>query len=87
MLPDRCSIRYKDKDCPNPPSYVVSIMHDSGEYMVGVVCEEHRSQMESRLNIMQSNGEIPKGSIKFVELKSVGTDCITNYQNDLDNFL
>lgn len=55
--------------------------------MVGVVCEEHRSHMESRVNIMQGNGEIPKGNIKFAELKSVGTDCIANYQNDPDNFL
>lgn len=55
--------------------------------MIGIVCEEHRSHMESRLNIMQRDGEIPKGSIKFIELKSVGTDCITNYKNDLDNFL
>jgi hypothetical protein len=87
LLPDRCSIRYDNKDCSNPPSYVVSIVHDSGEYMVGVVCEEHRSHMESRVNIMQGNGEIPKGNIKFAELKSVGTDCIANYQNDPDNFL
>lgn len=82
MLPDRCSIKDKEGDCPNPPSYVVSIMHDSGEYMVGVVCKEHRSQMESRLEVMQNNGDMPKGSIKFVELKPVGTDCVANYPDD-----
>ena len=83
MLPDRCSIREKNRDCTNPPSYAVSIMHDSGEYMVGVVCAEHRSQMEGRLNTMQKNGDIPKGSIKFVELKQVGTDCVSNHPDDL----
>jgi len=82
LLPDRCSIKGKGGDCPNTPSYVVSIMHDSGEYMVGVVCEEHRSLMEGRLDAMQSNGDLPKGSIKFVELKPVGTDCVANYLDD-----
>ena len=72
MLPDRCSIKDRNGDCPNPPSYVVSITHDSGEYMVGVVCEEHRESMEKRLDKMQ-------GQIKFVPLKSVGTDCVANY--------
>ena len=82
MLPDRCSIKDKDGDCPNTPSYVVSIMHDSGEYMVGVVCKEHRSLMENRLGAMQNNGDLPEGSIKFVELKPVGTDCVANYPDD-----
>jgi len=85
LLPDKCSIKDKEGDCPNPPSYVVSISHDSGEYMVGVVCEEHRSLMEDRLDVMQNKGDLPKGSIKFVELKSVGTNCVVNYDNsDID---
>ncbi len=81
LLPDRCSIKEKG-DCPSPPSYAVSIVHESGEYMVCVVCEEHRGLMESRVNAMQSNGDLPKGSIRFVELKQVGTDCVANYMND-----
>ena len=83
MLPDRCSIREKNGDCTNPPSYVVSIMHDSGEYMTGVVCQEHRKLMERRLDALQKKGDLPKGSIKFVELKPVGTDCVSNYPDDL----
>lgn len=79
MLPDRCSIRNGDRDCPNPPSYVVSILDNSGEYMVGVVCAEHRAVMERRLTNMQKSGEIIQGVIKFDELKSVVTDCVTNY--------
>lgn len=85
LLPDRCSIREKERDCPNPPSYAVSIIHDSGEYMVGVVCEEHRIHMEKRLDTMQHNSDIPKGSIKFVKLKPVGTDCVSNYPPDLES--
>jgi hypothetical protein len=79
MLPDRCSIKDKNDDCPNPPSYVVSITHDSGEYMIGVVCEEHREYMEKHVNKMQDGNELIKGRINFVPLKPVGTDCVTNY--------
>ena len=79
MLPDRCSIKDRNGDCPNPPSYVVSIVHDSGEYMVGVVCEEHHESMEKRLDKMQKDNELIQGQIKFVPLKSVGTDCVANY--------
>ncbi len=84
MLPDRCSIKENGRDCPNPPTYVVSIIHDSGEYMVGVVCGEHRSHMEVRLDSLQHKGDLPIGTLKFVELKNVGTDCVTNYPPDLD---
>ena len=79
LLPDKCSIKDKHGDCPNPPSYIVSIMHDSGEYMVGFVCEEHKGGMERHLNKMQENSKLPKGSIKFVRLRPVGTDCVANY--------
>lgn len=64
MLPGRCSIKDKNGDCPNPPTHVVSITHDSGEYMVSVVCEEHRDGIEKRLLKMQSDGEILQGRIK-----------------------
>jgi hypothetical protein len=79
MLPDRCSIREKKGDCPNPPSHVVSIVHGSGEYMVGVVCDEHKCFMEKRLTLMQNRGELLHGKIKFDVLKTVVTDCVTNY--------
>ncbi|MEM2760483.1 MAG: hypothetical protein QXU32_11830 [Nitrososphaerales archaeon] len=79
MLPDRCSIKHKNGECPNPPSYVVSITHSSGEYMVGVVCEEHKSNMEKRLTILQNSGELMQRMIKFDSLKAVVTECVTNY--------
>jgi len=82
LFPDRCSIKERGGDCPNPPSYAVSIVHDSGEYMVCVVCKEHRGLMEERVNSMQGNGDLPKGSIRFVELKPVGTDCVSNYPDN-----
>jgi hypothetical protein len=79
MLPDRCSIKDKNGDCPNPPSFVVSISHDSGEYMVGLVCEEHRETMENRLIKMRKDSDLLNGTIKFDPLKPVVTDCVTNY--------
>ncbi|MFQ5941220.1 MAG: hypothetical protein ACE5KA_05945 [Nitrososphaerales archaeon] len=79
MLPDRCSLKDSKGDCPNPPSYVVSITHNSGEYMVGVVCEEHRVTMEKRIIGMQNAGDLLQGKIKFVPVKPVATDCVTNY--------
>ena len=83
LLPDKCSIKDKQGDCPNPPSYIVSIMHDSGEYMVGVVCEGHKGNMERRLNKMQESSKLPKGAIKFVQLRPVGTDCVANHTDNL----
>ncbi len=82
MLPNRCSIRDRSGDCPNPPSYSVSIRDDSGEYMVGVVCDEHRQHMERMVDEKQKNGALPAGSVRFIELKSVGTDCIKGYPDD-----
>jgi hypothetical protein len=80
MLPDRCSIKDdKNGDCPNPPSFVVSISHDSGEYMVGLVCEEHRETMENRLMKMWKGSDLLNGTFKFDPLKTVVTDCVTNY--------
>ena len=79
VLPDRCSIKDKNGDCPNPPSYVVSITDNSGEYMIGVVCKEHEVSMKKRLINMQNNEGLSEKEIKFAPVKSVVTNCVTNY--------
>lgn len=79
MLPDRCSIRNNDVDCPNPPSHLVSVVHESGEYMIGVVCIEHMPYMEK---LLETRIDLPERKIKFTELKNVGTDCVTNYPDE-----
>ncbi len=84
MLPNRCSIKDKNGDCPNPPSYLVSITHDSGEFMIGVVCEEHRVSMEKRVIKLQNTGDLLQGIIKFVSLRTVGTDCVANYPDKME---
>ncbi len=83
MLPIRCSVREKGKDCFNPPEFVISVLEEKQEYMVGVTCQKHRENVSIKLENLQTKGKIPKGKIKFSALKSVGTDCIRSDPDDL----
>jgi len=83
LLPDRCSVKEKGKDCVNPPEFVISVLEEIGEYMVGVTCLKHKDRVSEKLQILQNEGKIPKGKIKFTELKSVGTDCVRSSPDDL----
>jgi hypothetical protein len=83
MLPIRCSVREKGKDCFNPPEFVISVLEEKQEYMVGVTCQKHREKVSEKLKNLQTEGKIPNGKIKFTELKSVGTDCIRSDPDDL----
>ncbi len=76
MLPDRCSIKENDKPCVNPPEFVISVIVENDEYMLGVTCQKHRHAISGKLTILQTEGKIPKGRINFSQLKPVGTDCI-----------
>ena len=75
-LPRRCSFRYKYLDCPLPPSYIISVADNVEEYMIAVVCKDHRDQMEKRLKALQSLRKIPEGKAKFEEIDLIVTDCI-----------
>ena len=83
MFPDHCSVREKGKDCVNPPEFVISVTEAKEEYMVGVTCKRHKENVAAKLSILQNEGKIPKGKIKFTEIKSVGTDCIRKDSDDL----
>jgi len=83
MLPIRCSVRENGKDCFNPPEFVISVLEEKQEYMVGVTCQKHREKVSSKLKNLQTEEKIPNGKIKFSELKSVGTDCIRSDPDDL----
>lgn len=76
MLPERCSIKQAGKQCANPPEFVISVLVDTDEYMIGVSCQKHKEAVSEKLKILQNKGKIPKGKIKFSGLKPVGTDCI-----------
>jgi hypothetical protein len=83
LLPDRCSIKEKGRDCVNPPEFVISIAGNKDEYMVGVTCENHKNIISGKLETLQKEGKLPQGKINFVQLKAVGTDCIKANPDDL----
>ena len=83
-LPKTCSFRDNYIDCPLPPSYIISVVNNGEEYMIAVVCQDHRDQMGKWLKAMQSVGKIPQGNTKFEQIKLVVTDCI---RDSNDNFL
>lgn len=82
MLPDRCSVKEKGRDCVNPPEFVISIV-EKDEYMVGVTCQKHKEAVSGKIAILQKQGKIPEGQINFSVLKPVGTDCIKADGSDL----
>jgi len=84
MLPDRCSVLEKGKQCVNPPEFVVSIIAEKDEYMVSVTCEKHKQIVSGKIGILQNEGKIHDGKIIFSPLKVVGTDCI---HGDVDDFV
>jgi len=84
MLPDKCSVTEEGKQCVNPPEFIVSIISDKDEYMVGVACEKHKQIVSGKIGILQSEGKIHDGKISFSPVKTVGTDCI---HGDVDDFV
>lgn len=83
MLPEHCSIKEKTKDCPMPPEFIISIKMKDEEYMVGVTCNGHKKTFFDKLIKLQKDGKVPNGTIRFTELKAVGTDCIRMDPDDL----
>ncbi|HYX55466.1 MAG TPA: hypothetical protein VE818_04850 [Nitrososphaeraceae archaeon] len=63
-------------------SYIVSIASLTEDYMIGVVCNDHRNGLEERLKVMQSTGNVPAGDIKIQPVKIVSTDCIRGTDDD-----
>ena len=84
MLPDRCSVTEKGKQCVNPPEFIVSIISEKDEFMVGVACEKHKQIVSGKIGILQNEGKIYDGKINFSPVKIVGTDCV---HGDVDNFV
>ncbi len=76
MFPDRCSVMKEGKQCVNPPEFVVSVVHNKDEYMIGVTCNTHKQIVSKKVQLLQNEGKIPEGTINFNQLKPVGTDCI-----------
>jgi hypothetical protein len=82
LLPEHCSAKVEGEECQLAPSYVISVKSHEGEYMLGVVCDDHKSSLEMRLVAMQEANKIPQGSIHFQPVKAVVTDCVTGINED-----
>ena len=83
MLPDRCSVKKEGKQCVNPPEFVISVVVENEEYMIGVTCQKHKQAVSEKVKILQNEGKIPKGKVNFSGLRAVGTDCIRADPEDL----
>ena len=83
MLPNRCAIVRNGRQCPSPPQYAVSVASGTDEYMVGVACEAHRQTVSEKIRLLQKDGYMPGGSVRFAPLRPVGTDCIRADPDDL----
>ena len=82
LLPEHCSAMVEGEECQLAPSYIISIKSHEGEYMLAVVCNDHKCVLETRLVAMQEANKIPQGSIHFQSLKAVVTDCVTGIDED-----
>ncbi len=84
MFPDKCSVMKEGKQCVSPPEFVVSVVHEKDEYMVGVTCSRHKQIVSKKVEYLQSLEKVPEGKVNFTPLKPVGTDCI---KGDPDDFI
>jgi hypothetical protein len=82
LLPESCSVKVDGVECKLPPTEVVSIQAKDGEYMVAVVCDDHRTGLEGRLRVLQKQGRVPEGKIHFQPVLPVVTDCVTGMEED-----
>ena len=65
MLPDKCSIREGTKDCVNPPEFVITVVSDNDQFMLGLTCQKHKTQVLSKLESLQEQKKIPNGPKKL----------------------
>jgi len=72
------------KQCINSPEFIVSIVANDDEYMVGVTCQKHKQIVSGKIELLQNEGKIRNGKILFSPVKAVGTDCI---HGDTDDFV
>ena len=82
MLPDQCSVMEDGKQCVNPPEFIVSIVSEKDEYMVGVTCQKHKQIVSGKIGVLQNEGKMHSGKISFEPVKAVGTDCIHGDANE-----
>jgi hypothetical protein len=82
LLPEHCSAKFDRVECQLAPSYVVSVKSHEGEFMLAVVCDDHKDGIEIRLVEMQKQKRIRQGKIQFQPVKAVATDCLMGINED-----
>jgi hypothetical protein len=82
LLPEHCSAKVDRVECQLAPSYVVSVKSHEGEFMLAVVCDDHKDGIEIRLVEMQKEKRIRQGKIQFQPVKAVATDCLLGINED-----
>lgn len=82
LLPEHCSTKVDGVECQLAPSYIVSVKSHEGEFMLAVVCDDHKGRIEIRLVEMQKEKRIPQGKILFQPVKAVATDCLMGINED-----
>ncbi|MEW6604949.1 MAG: hypothetical protein AB1351_09735 [Thermoproteota archaeon] len=81
-MPKYCSAKVDGEECQLAPEYIVSVKSSEGEYMLAIVCKDHKNDIEARLVAMQKENKIPQGRIHFQPVKTVVTDCVTGMNED-----
>jgi len=81
LLPSKCCIRVRGKECVNTPEWIVSILDlDENEYMIALVCNEHREVVtritEGTIDQLHNNSD--RCMLRFTKIKSVATACSIN---------
>ncbi|HEX9677925.1 hypothetical protein [Nitrososphaera sp.] len=82
LLPESCSVKVDGVECRLPPAHVVSVQSKDGEYMLAVVCDDHIAGLKGRLRVLQKEGKMPLGKIRFQPVIAVVTDCVTGIEED-----
>jgi hypothetical protein len=82
LLPNRCSTAVDGKSCEQPPAYTITVSGESGEFLIGVVCNNHRGGINNRLIELQKLGKVPIGELIFQPIKIVSTDCVIGNEKD-----
>jgi len=59
LLPNKCSISQLDKECVNPPEYLITLVSDNDEFMIGNTCEKHKESVSLKISSLQNDGNIP----------------------------
>ena len=82
LLPDHCSAKIDGEECLLTPTYIVSVKSDESEYMLAVVCDDHKCIIEARLIALQKESKVPQGRLHFHLIKTEVNECVMGINED-----